>query len=86
MALRESFSAKAFLGRRPALSRDGDALHRRALPLPAEHRRRAPDERNNPLRVAVGNGLRADVWEPFQSRFGIPHDPRVLQRDRGARA
>ncbi len=24
------------------------------------------------VRVAVGNGLRADVWEPFARRFGIP--------------
>ena len=24
------------------------------------------------LRLACGNGLRADVWEAFQSRFGIP--------------
>jgi fatty-acyl-CoA synthase len=29
-------------------------------------------ERNNPVRIAVGNGLRADVWEPFQQRFAIP--------------
>jgi fatty-acyl-CoA synthase len=28
-------------------------------------------ERNNPLRVAVGNGMRADVWEQFSRRFGI---------------
>jgi fatty-acyl-CoA synthase len=29
-------------------------------------------EKNNPIRVALGNGLRADVWEPFQKRFNIP--------------
>jgi fatty-acyl-CoA synthase len=29
-------------------------------------------ERNNPVRIAVGNGLRADVWEEFQRRFQIP--------------
>lgn len=28
-------------------------------------------EKNNPVRIAVGNGLRADVWEPFQKRFQI---------------
>jgi fatty-acyl-CoA synthase len=32
----------------------------------------APEERNNPIRIAVGNGLRADVWPEFQRRFDIP--------------
>jgi acyl-CoA synthetase (AMP-forming)/AMP-acid ligase II len=31
-----------------------------------------PDERRHRLRVAGGNGLRPDIWEAFQSRFGIP--------------
>ncbi|WP_244472115.1 long-chain-acyl-CoA synthetase [Prosthecomicrobium hirschii] len=31
-----------------------------------------PDERRHRLRLACGNGLRGDVWEPFQARFGIP--------------
>lgn len=31
----------------------------------------SPLERGHRLRVAVGNGMRADVWEPFQRRFGI---------------
>ena len=30
-----------------------------------------PDEKDNTLRIAVGNGLRPDVWGPFQDRFGI---------------
>ncbi len=30
-----------------------------------------PKENPNPIRVAVGNGLRPDVWPQFQSRFGI---------------
>jgi fatty-acyl-CoA synthase len=30
------------------------------------------DERRHGLRLACGNGLRADVWERFQQRFGIP--------------
>jgi fatty-acyl-CoA synthase len=30
-----------------------------------------PDERNHKVRVAIGNGLRPEVWEPFQKRFGI---------------
>lgn len=28
-------------------------------------------EKHNGIRVAVGNGLRPDVWEPFQKRFQI---------------
>ncbi len=31
-----------------------------------------PDERRHRLRIAGGNGLRPDIWEAFQSRFGIP--------------
>ena len=30
------------------------------------------NEREHQLRLAVGNGLQADVWERFQGRFGIP--------------
>jgi fatty-acyl-CoA synthase len=31
-----------------------------------------PDERAHRVRLCIGNGLRPDVWEPFQRRFGIP--------------
>ncbi len=31
-----------------------------------------PDERRHKLRLCVGNGLRGEVWEPFQQRFAIP--------------
>jgi len=31
-----------------------------------------PRERAHRLRLCAGNGLRADVWEKFQSRFAIP--------------
>jgi fatty-acyl-CoA synthase len=31
-----------------------------------------PDETRHSLRIACGNGLRADVWVPFQERFRIP--------------
>ncbi len=31
-----------------------------------------PREREHRLRLACGNGLRADTWRQFQSRFGIP--------------
>jgi fatty-acyl-CoA synthase len=33
-------------------------------------------ERQHSLRIACGNGLRPEVWEPFQARFGIP---RILE-------
>jgi fatty-acyl-CoA synthase len=35
-----------------------------------------PDERAHEIRVALGNGLRPEVWSPFQERFGIP---RILE-------
>ena len=31
-----------------------------------------PVERAHGIRLAVGNGLRPEIWEPFQQRFGIP--------------
>jgi fatty-acyl-CoA synthase len=31
-----------------------------------------PQERGHELQVAVGNGLRPDIWEEFQERFEIP--------------
>lgn len=31
-----------------------------------------PDEREHRLRVGVGNGMRGDIWVPFQERFGVP--------------
>ena len=35
-----------------------------------------PGEKDHRLRLAYGNGMRPDVWEEFQPRFGIP---RVLE-------
>ncbi len=35
-----------------------------------------PRQRAHRLRLCCGNGLRADVWEQFQSKFGIP---RILE-------
>jgi fatty-acyl-CoA synthase len=29
------------------------------------------DDRDHRIRLAIGNGLRPDIWEEFQSRFGI---------------
>ena len=37
-----------------------------------------PVERQHGLRLAVGNGLQADVWTKFQDRFSIPH---ILEDD-----
>ncbi len=30
------------------------------------------DERHHRVRACLGNGLRPEIWEPFQQRFGIP--------------
>ena len=30
-----------------------------------------PDEKNNPLRTMLGNGLRPDIWHVFRQRFGV---------------
>ena len=46
-------------------------------------RRPRPPTRAHRLRLACGNGLRADVWEPFQERFAHPAHPGILRRDRG---
>jgi fatty-acyl-CoA synthase len=34
---------------------------------------RHPQETRHRLRLCCGNGLRRDVWEPFKTRFDIPH-------------
>ena len=31
-----------------------------------------PEDRQHSVRVMIGNGLRADVWQAFQERFGVP--------------
>lgn len=31
-----------------------------------------PSERDHSLKVAVGNGLSPDIWQPFQRRFNVP--------------
>ncbi|HKJ23522.1 MAG TPA: long-chain-acyl-CoA synthetase [Myxococcota bacterium] len=35
-----------------------------------------PDDRDHGIRVAIGNGLRPDIWAAFRDRFGIP---RILE-------
>jgi fatty-acyl-CoA synthase len=32
----------------------------------------SPAEKTHQLRIALGNGLRPDIWAEFQARFGIP--------------
>jgi fatty-acyl-CoA synthase len=32
-----------------------------------------PLERQHRLRLAVGNGLQADIWQGLKTRFGVPH-------------
>lgn len=31
-----------------------------------------PEEKNNPLKKMMGNGLRPDVWDEFKNRFDVP--------------
>jgi len=70
IALRQSFSASAFW---PDVQRYGATamlyigeLCRYLVNTPP-----CEAERDNPLRVAVGNGLRAEIWQQFQDRFDI---------------
>jgi len=70
MAIREQFSARNFLEdvRRydaTAMIYIGE-LCRYLLAVPE-----TPQDRQHRLRVAVGNGLRPDIWAKFQKRFGI---------------
>ena len=30
-----------------------------------------PEEKNNPLKTMLGNGLRPDIWDTFRKRFGV---------------
>lgn len=71
MALRESFSARAFFEDvqrygATAILYIGELCRYLVNSPPSEA------ERDNGVRVAVGNGLRPDVWEAFQKRFDIP--------------
>ena len=71
LAMREQFSARSFWSdvqryRATAMLYIGE-LCRYLVNTPP-----VPEERNNPLRIALGNGLRADVWPEFQRRFDIP--------------
>lgn len=71
VALREQFSASAFWS--DVRRYDATAmLYIGELCRYLVNREPCDEERNNRIRVAVGNGLRADVWEPFAQRFDVP--------------
>ncbi len=70
LALRESFSASQFWTdvqryRATHMIYIGELCRYLVNTPPTEA------EKNNTLRVAVGNGMRSDVWPEFVSRFGI---------------
>jgi fatty-acyl-CoA synthase len=72
MAMRRSFSASAFWEdvhryKATAILYIGELC--RYLVNSPPH----PKELPNPIRVAVGNGLRPDIWPRFKARFGIEH-------------
>ena len=82
---RREILGAAVLGRRRRQPVHAVPVHRRALPLPGQSRRRIPRSAQHRLRVACGNGLRPDIWAHFQT--ALPHSahPRILRRDRGQR-
>ena len=73
--IREGFSARQFWDD----VIDGDCTLFQYIGELARYLLNAPEnprERTHRLRLCCGNGLRADVWEKFQSRFAIP---RILE-------
>ena len=71
VVLRERFSASTFwqdvVAERCTLFQYIGELCRYLLNAPSR-----PEETQHQLRLACGNGLRADVWVPFQERFRVP--------------
>jgi fatty-acyl-CoA synthase len=71
VVLRERFSAREFwrdmVEERCTLFQYIGELCRYLLHSPPQ-----PEETRHKLRLCCGNGLRAEVWEAFQSRFRIP--------------
>lgn len=71
VALRKSFSVSAFwpdvVRHRATLFQYIGELCRYLVNAP-EH----PDEARHRLRLVIGNGMRPDVWDRFQSRFRVP--------------
>jgi len=71
VVLRERFSASTFwqdvVGERCTLFQYIGELCRYLVNAPSR-----PEETQHQLRLACGNGLRAEVWVPFQKRFRVP--------------
>ncbi|MBV8404493.1 MAG: long-chain-acyl-CoA synthetase [Gammaproteobacteria bacterium] len=71
VVLRERFSASGFwadvVAARCTLFQYIGELCRYLLASPVQD-----EDARHTLRLACGNGLRADVWQEFQQRFGIP--------------
>jgi fatty-acyl-CoA synthase len=71
VVLRERFSASTFwqdlVAERCTLFQYIGELCRYLLNAPSR-----PEETEHQLRLACGNGLRAEVWVPFQERFRVP--------------
>ncbi|HEX2486374.1 MAG TPA: long-chain-acyl-CoA synthetase [Myxococcota bacterium] len=71
LALRRKFSASAFWDD----VREADATHFQYIGEFCRYLLNQPPRRHDKehrIRAIVGNGLRADVWAPFQERFAIP--------------
>jgi fatty-acyl-CoA synthase len=71
LALRRRFSASAFWDD----VREFDVTHFQYIGEICRYLLNQPprkDDREHRVRAIIGNGLRADVWVPFQERFGIP--------------
>ena len=71
VVVRERFSAREFwadvIAERCTLFQYIGELCRYLLASPPH-----PDDTRHALRLCCGNGLRAEVWEPFKKRFRIP--------------
>jgi fatty-acyl-CoA synthase len=71
VVVREQFSARGFwkdvIAERCTLFQYIGELCRYLVNTPAQ-----PHDTQHQLRLACGNGLRADVWQEFQQRFHIP--------------
>jgi fatty-acyl-CoA synthase len=72
IVVREKFSATGFWDDcaryKPTLFQYIGELCRYLLNSPPH-----PKERGHSLRVAIGNGLRPEIWPRFRERFNIPH-------------
>ncbi len=71
VVLKRKFSAKSFIPDIREYNCTGfqyiGELCRYLLSVPP-----TPFDSKHKIRVAVGNGLRPDIWESFQTRFNIP--------------